>query len=174
MCTKWLYSAVILGFIPWWGSDAGGAKDLTAGDLESVTNTFLIQGNNGDVIWYGRAEFDYFFWVPGATTACADILIKMSLVCKMLRSDTVHHKTMRQVPALGSRASFFFFFVKQPHSTGCCLLSFYQWLYPTVFPHSLLTWIWSVLLWDRPCEHPEKHPNSPDAFGSLQAWIFFS
>lgn len=42
VCAKWLYSAVILGFSPWWGSDAGGAKDLTAGELESVTNTFLI------------------------------------------------------------------------------------------------------------------------------------
>lgn len=89
MCAqKLLYSAVILGFSPWWGWDAGRVKDLTAGGLESITNTFSIQGHNHDVIWNGRTEFDFFSLVPGATTTSVNIIIKMSLVCKMLRTDT--------------------------------------------------------------------------------------
>lgn len=44
--------------------------------------------------------------MPRATTVCADILIKMTSVCTMLWSDTAHHKTARQVPALGAGAPF--------------------------------------------------------------------
>lgn len=36
VCSKRLYSAVILGFSPCWASDAEGARDLSAGELESI------------------------------------------------------------------------------------------------------------------------------------------
>lgn len=60
-------------------------------------------------MWFGMGELNLiiFFWVPGATTTCTDIPIKMSLACKMLRSDTVHHKIAWQVPPLYLRAPFF-------------------------------------------------------------------
>lgn len=62
-------------------------------------------------------------------------------------------------------------FVKWSHSTGCCLLSFCQQLYPTVFPHSLLICTCSGLLHSQPCQHSKEWPNTlTKCF--LESWTY--
>lgn len=124
-------------------------------------------------MWFGMGELNLiiFFWVPGVTTTCANILIKNGFNVQ----DVEDRNCTTKLHGRFHLEIWEFLLVKWWHSTGCCLLSFCQELYPTVFPHSLLIFTCSGLLESQTCKHSEEWSNTfTRCFWKSCTYQFFS